>query len=84
MGAAASQSYKLKSTTGKFNAAKSKYNDELIEHIKNTNTELLYLFGYVNHPTEENQTAFFNFESHDSENLKKFNGFRKINEESLK
>jgi len=84
MGASASQSYKLKSTTGKFNAARSKYNDELIEHIKKTNADLLYLFGYANHPNEENPTAFFNFENHDPEHLKKFYGFRKINEDSLK
>ena len=80
MGTSASQSYKLKSTTGKFNAARNKYNDELIEHIKKINADLLYLFGYANHPNEENPTAFFNFDNPDPEHLKKFYGFRKINE----
>jgi len=45
-----SQTYKLKPTTGKANASVSKYTAEQINYIKEKNAELLYYFGYVNHP----------------------------------
>ena len=76
MGKDASQSYKLKATTGKFNVCKDKYTEKMIDHIKETNADLLYYFGYANHPTEENPTAFFNFNEHKPEHLQKYYGFR--------
>lgn len=84
MGKEASQSYKLKATTGKFNVCKDKYTKEMIEYIKETNADLLYYFGYANHPTENNPTAFFTFENHKQENLDKYYGFRKDNEKYVK
>lgn len=80
----ASQPYKLKPNTGKFNANLSKYNDELVEYIKETNAELLYYFGYTDHPTEQNPTAFFNFKEHKPEHVKEYYGFRKDNEKVIK
>ena len=69
MGASASQSYKLKSTTGKFNVNAHKYTAEQIKFIQDTNEEILYYFGYTNHPSEENSTAFFNITEHKKENV---------------
>lgn len=84
MGSKAGTSYKLKSTTGKFNVNAPMYTDAQMEFIKETNAEFLYLFGYSNHPNEENRTAFFNFDSHKPEHVEKYYGFRKINEDSIK
>lgn len=80
MGAAASSTYKLKSTTGKFNVARAKYTDEQVAMIQNVNADHLYYFGYTNHPTEENKTAFFEFKDHKQEHVDKYYGFRKDNE----
>ena len=52
----------------------------MIEYIKETNADLLYYFGYANHPTEETPTAFFDFKEHKPEHLQKYYGFRKDNE----
>lgn len=79
MGKEASQSYKLKATTGKFNVCKDKYSEELIEYVKEKNADLLYYFGYTNHPTEENPTAFFEFKDHKPEHLANYYGFRQAN-----
>jgi len=84
MGAKASQSYKLKSTTGKFNINAKLYTKEQIDYIMDKNADLLYLFGYTNHPTLENKNAYFNFDKHAKENVDKYYGFRKINEASTK
>ena len=84
MGAKASQSYKLKSTTGKFNINAKLYTKEQIDYIMDKNADLLYLFGYTNHPTIENKNAYFNFDKHTKENVDKYYGFRKINEASTK
>jgi len=83
LGSEASQSYKLKPTTGKFNANRSKYSDELVEYIKETNADLLYYFGYSDHPTEQNTTAFFNFKEHNPDHVKKYYGFRADNEKAI-
>ena len=80
MGAASSQTYKLKSTTGKFNNAKGRYTDAQIKLIQEMNADHLYYFGYANHPTEENKTAFFEFNEHKKEHLDKYYGFRKDNQ----
>ena len=45
---------------------------------------ILYFFGYTNHPTEENDTAFFNFETHKEEDLKLYYGFKEASASSLK
>lgn len=80
----ASQPYRLKATTGKFNIHAPKFNKEQIEAIKDANANLLYKFGYSNHPQEQNKTAFFDFAQHKPEHLADYYGFRKINEETLK
>ena len=77
----------MKSTSGKKDAHVDKYNLEQLDYIKTYNKELLYKFGYVNDPDskKKNPTAFFNFgEKHDEKLAADFNGFRKINEASLK
>ena len=82
MGGKASQSYKLKSTTGKFNVNRNMYTDEQIKYIKDKFAKYLYYFGYANHPTEENSTAFFEFSEHKDENVAEYYGFRKENEKA--
>lgn len=83
MGASASQSYKLKPTTGKFNIHKDKYTQAQIDMVMKDNAEHLYYFGYANHPTEENKTAFFDFKEHKPEHVEKYYGFRKDNEKFI-
>jgi hypothetical protein len=84
MGADAAKSYATKQTTGKFNAHRSKYTDSQIDRIRERNAELLYYFGYANHPDQENHTAFFEFKDHKPEHLEQFYGYRKDNEKFLK
>ena len=50
LGAKATQTYTLKKDTGKFNVNAARYTDAQIEFIKEANANLLYFFGYVNHP----------------------------------
>jgi hypothetical protein len=45
---------------------------------------ILYFFGYTNHPTEENPTAYFHFENHSEENLKHYMGFKEVCKASIK
>ena len=75
--------YKLKSTSKKMNANYHHYNDEQIAYVKEKCGHLLYKFGYTNHPTEENPTAFFNFEEHKPEHLAMFNEYKQISAECL-
>lgn len=49
-----------------------------------TNADFMYMFGYSNHPTEENPTAFFEFKDHKPEHLEKYFGFRAHNEQVIK
>ena len=82
MGSKATQTYKLKDTTGKFNMNAKRFNEDQIEYIKTTLGEQLYFYGYSNHPDNDpdHQTAFFDFGSeHDPKHVEAFNGFRKVN-----
>ena len=83
----ATQPYQIKNSTGKKDVHVDKYSSDQLEYIKTLNKELLYKFGYVNDPDSKrtNPTAFFNFgEKHDEKLAADFNGFRNINEASLK
>ena len=51
----------------------------VVEELK----DLLYFFGYTNHPEYENQYAFFKFDTHKEEHLKEFMGYKKLNQESI-
>ena len=84
MGAKASATYALKATTGKFNINAPLYTQEQLQYIMDKNADLLYYFGYTNHPTKENKTVFFNFDSHKPSHVEQWYGFRKTNEESTK
>ena len=46
-GPAATQTYALKQTTGKFNANLKRYNQELLDYIKQELMEMLFFFGYA-------------------------------------
>lgn len=83
MGAKASQSYKLKASTGKFNVNANMYTEDQLKYIMEKFGKYLYYFGYTNHPTEENHTAFFEFKEHSEENLKEYYGFRKENDKQI-
>jgi len=80
----ATQLYELKDTTGKMKANVDKYNEEQVKYIKDNFADMLYFFGYTNHPEQQNPTALYQFDEHTPENLAKFNGFRKHNEEAIK
>lgn len=81
LGDKAASVYAKKSTTGKFNAHIAKYSEEQVKAIRDMNIDFLYYFGYVKHPSEENPTGFFDFESHSKENLDKYYGFKKDNKD---
>ena len=59
MGKSATQIYKLKATTGKFNTHLEKYTQEQKDFIQETLSDQLYYFGYAN--VEDNPTGFFEF-----------------------
>ena len=75
-------SYKLKSTTGKFDAHRHRYTEEQLNYVKENLKEHLYFFGYTTNPGEENPTGFFDFEE-DNEYRDKYMGFKKVNEDCL-
>ena len=81
MGKSATQIYKLKATTGKFNTHTEKYTQEQKKFIQETLDDQLYYFGYAN--VEDNPTGFFEFEEHSSENLAQFEKFRIDSQEAL-
>lgn len=89
MGDKASQSYKLKDTTGKFNYHAKRYNEEQIQFIKDTLGEYLYFFGYAKDEDIERRgpgssTYFFDFGAdYNEEHSDKLNGFRKVNMRSV-
>lgn len=78
-GKGASQVYQTKATTGIANAHKHRYTEAQIKYIMEKLGHILYYFGYTNHPTQENPTAFFNFDTHTEENLKNYYGFKQVN-----
>jgi hypothetical protein len=78
-GKGASQVYQTKTTTGVANAHKHRYTQTQIDYIKLKLGHILYFFGYTNHPTQENPTEFFQFDTHTEENLKNFYGFKAVN-----
>ena len=53
--------YKLKSTTGKFDAHRYRYTEAQIDYVKENLKEILHFFGYTTTPEEDNPTAFFDF-----------------------
>ena len=63
-GKGATQTYKLKTTTGVPNAHGHRYTESQIDYMKQELGHILYFFGYTNHPTEENNCGFFKFENH--------------------
>ena len=67
--------YKLKSTTGKFDAHRKRYTEAQIEFVKENLKEHLHFFGYTTDSKEENPTGFFDFNG-DAQHVDKFMGFR--------
>ena len=84
MGKEKTAAYKLKSTTGVFNAHKSMYTPEQIKFIEETFSDDLYYFGYAA-VSEDNPTGFYLKDAeHSEENLAKFYKFRQDNEDTMK
>ena len=81
LGSSAAATYKLKSTTGKFNVHLDKYSAEQRQFIRDTMGDKLYYFGYAN--VDENPTGFFEFDGHTEENLALHNKFRADNARAL-
>jgi len=84
LGKEATQSYKTKKTTGKPNSHLSRYTPEQLKFMRTELADMLFFFGYVNHPTEKNTNDYFqyDFEHVESETLENYYRFRKVNEES--
>ena len=74
--------YKLKSTTGKFDAHRHRYTEEQINYVKENLKEHLNFFGYTTNPEEENPTGFFDL-GEDTEYQDKYMGFKKVNDDCL-
>ena len=82
MGSNATQTYQLKTTTGRFNASKDKYTEEQVAYIKEKLGKWLYFFGYAKH--NDNPTGFFEFTAEEHSKFEKdFYGFRATNEKAL-
>ena len=77
--------YSLKTTNQKDNLSRNRhsYTDSDIALIKHELRDILHFYGYTTHPTENNLTAFFEFDDQTEEDLKRFRQFRKLNEETL-
>jgi hypothetical protein len=48
--------------------------------MKDQLRDMLFFWGYTNHPNEENPLAFFNFEDINAEDLSTFKKFEELNE----
>lgn len=83
MGQRAAQTYKFKATTGQLNTNTKRYSKEQADFIKNELADILYFFGYSN-VDEESYSNFYHWDDHTPERKALHNGFRKVNEDSLK
>lgn len=52
--------------------------------MKDELREMLFFWGYTNHPNEQNPLAFFNFDDINAEDLSQFKKFKELNEKALK
>lgn len=78
------QTYALKSTTGKRNQHLKKYTKETLEIVKKDNMEMLRFFGYADEPGEDTVNAF-NLTKDEIKNLKRAPaGFREHNKNAIK
>ena len=59
------------------------YSEEQIAMLKNLLKDHLQFFGYTNHPTAENDTAFFEYNDFDENDLAMFNSFKTENRRVL-
>lgn len=73
----ASSVYKPKHTEpSHFNRNAYRFSQALQDKIKEELKDLLYFFGYTNHPSKENEYAAFTFENHSDKDLQNYEGFR--------
>lgn len=85
-GAHAQAIYKLKSTQSKFNKHAHMFNEAQLGRVVDTLRDLNHFFGYTEHPTLENPTAFFKYDYKSEANqtaLKDFNGYQRANKEHM-
>ena len=61
--------YKLKSTSTNMSRNAHMYTEAQMDYLKDQFRDQLYYFGYTNHPTEENDTAFWEFPESDPKDL---------------
>ena len=81
-GKAAATTYKLKATTGVFNAHTSKFTPEQVSFIQETMGSQLYYFGYASY--NDNPTGFFEFPEHTPENTALYYKFRADNAQTVR
>ena len=82
-GRSATQTYKFKATTGQLNTNAKRYTKEQVDYIKQELGDLLYFFGYSN-IDEESYSNFYQFDEHTEERKALHNGYKKVNEDSMK
>ena len=75
--------YKLKSRDGNLNRNAFMYSEEQMDLLKKELKETLCFFGYTKHPTQVNDTAFFDFEDVSEEDLAVFKAFKTENQKVL-
>ena len=78
-GSAAHTVYPLKDKKQTLNKHADRVDPKLYAHFVEELKDLLYFFGYTNHPEQENPYAFFKFDNHSEEHLKNFKGYQKMN-----
>lgn len=82
-GAKATQTYTLKDTSKKYNAARQYYTDAQVEFAKDKLKDMMYFFGYAKSSTDdrENFTGFYEFdEATDREQANNYMSWKKNNE----
>ena len=79
-GAKATQTYALKDTSKKYNAAAQYYTDAQVEFAKEKLEDMMYFFGYAQSSTDkrENFTGFYKFD--EKTDLKHANNYMKWKE----
>lgn len=75
--------YKAKPSGTGLNRNAHMYNEKQLDRLKVQLKDFLYYFGYASHPKEENDTAFFEFATHEQEDLAQFKRFSSQNEKML-
>ena len=77
--------YDIKSKGGAaLNKNEFRFSPKLKAKMHEILKEVVYFYGYVEHPEKENPTGFFKYDKHDVADLKQYEAFKEVNKESMK